>query len=180
MTQTVPMQDILAGLFFLVMVVVTVAGAIFAVACRRMIRAVAGLACCFIGLAGLFYYLQGPFVALMEILIYVGAVSVVIVFAVMLAEPEGAKKRSRISGFGAMAGLLASGLLFYGLSALALKTNWVAAKNGTAGGSMEEIGVQLLSTHSMAFELISLVLLLAILGALVLARRGRERDPGGV
>ncbi len=55
---------------------------------HRIIRSVCGLALCCIGLAGLYYFLHSPFLALMEILIYVGAVCITIVFAVMLAEPD--------------------------------------------------------------------------------------------
>ena len=64
------------------------AGALIAVLSTRLIRSVCGLAICCIGLAGLYYFLHSPFLALMEILIYVGAVCVTIVFAVMLAEPD--------------------------------------------------------------------------------------------
>ena len=74
----------------------TVVGALIAVLSARVIRSVCGLAICCFGLAGLYYFLHSPFLALMEILIYVGAVCVTIVFAVMLAEPdEPAATRSR-------------------------------------------------------------------------------------
>ena len=78
---------LLAGLFLL-FVATTVAGAVLAVSTPRIIRSVIGLATSSIGLAGLYYFLNSPFLALMEILIYVGAVCVTIIFAIMLAEPD--------------------------------------------------------------------------------------------
>ena len=66
----------------------------------RLIRSVCGLAICCLGLAGVYYFLHSPFLALMEILIYVGAVCVTIVFAIMLAEPdEPANDEKRGSAF---------------------------------------------------------------------------------
>ena len=75
----------LAGLVFLLFVATTVCGGVIATNSVRLTRAVTGLAMCLIGVAGLFYFLNSPFLAAMEMLIYVGAVCVTIVFAIMLA-----------------------------------------------------------------------------------------------
>lgn len=166
----------LSSLVFLVVVMTTVLGAVIATHSQRLIRAVTGLAICFIGVAGLYYYLFSPFVALMEMLIYVGAVCVTLVFAVMLAETQPDSQRN---GGGAIAGPLALGLgvvVFWGLAALASRTEWVAAVARVNNGSLEEVGKSLLTNYSLVFELISLVLLLAIIGSLVLARPGRTKS----
>ncbi len=163
----------LSELVFLGIVIITITGAVFATNSVRLIHSVTGLAVCFIGLAGLYYYLNSPFVAMMEMLIYVGAVCVVIVFAVMLADPnpeQTGHKQNALAGAGAF---LVGGMLFWGLTSLAYKTTWQsAAKNNS--GSVMEIGKSLLTSYSMVFELISLVLLVAIIGSLVVARTGRE------
>ncbi len=78
---------ILNGLF-LGCLATLVFGAVLAVTSARLIRSVCGLAVYCFGLSGLYYFLHSPFLALMEILIYVGAVCVTIVFAIMLAEPD--------------------------------------------------------------------------------------------
>jgi NADH-quinone oxidoreductase subunit J len=153
----------------------TVLGAVIATNSVRLIRAVTGLAICFIGLAGLYYYLHSPFVALMEMLIYVGAVCVTIVFAVMLADPHPEKDTDKESIFAGPLSFALAVMLFWGLSALAGKTAWILPAARINDGSLEEVGKSLLTNYSMVFELISLVLLIAILGALVLARQGRDR-----
>lgn len=167
---------IVTGIFLLCLVTMGV-GAFIAVLSIRLIRSVAGLAICCIGLAGLFYFLHSPFLALMEILIYVGAVCVTIIFAVMLAEPD---EPPRDPGgpkiFWVGLGLAAAGAIFCGLAYLGTRAGW--APTGPAdpdSGSIAAIGKALLTTYSLAFELISLALLVAILGALAIARTGRTK-----
>ena len=173
-----PGSDYILAAIFGLFVATTVAGAIIAVFTTRIIRSVCGLAMCCIGLAGLYYFLSSPFLALMEILIYVGAVCVTIIFAVMLAEPdEPAPDRKRTSSvvWGGCALLVSAGV-FWGLSRLGVLEHWTPAPARVNTGSVADIGKSLLTTYSMAFELISLVLLVAILGALAVARTGRRKE----
>jgi NADH:ubiquinone oxidoreductase subunit 6 (subunit J) len=163
----------LRELIFIVLIAVTIGGAMVATNAQRLIRSVTGLAICFIGVAGLYYYLNSPFLAVMQMLIYVGAVCVTIVFAVMLADPASVEQRTRqnilAGGFSFAIGLL----LFWGLAGLGRKTNWMTAAVKNNDGSVAEVGKSLLTSFSLVFELISVVLLIAIIGSLVLARSGR-------
>ena len=168
----------LSSLLFLVIVMTTVLGAVIATHSESLIRAVTGLAITCIGLAGLYYYLNSPFVALMEMLIYVGAVCVTIVFAVMLADPKPEVEVGKGSIFAGPLSFAVGLMLFWGLSSLAGKTAWIMPAERVNDGSIEEVGKALLSNYSMVFELISIVLLVAIVGALVLARQGRSRTGG--
>jgi NADH-quinone oxidoreductase subunit J len=61
------------------------------------------------------------------------------------------------------------------MSLLAINTMWPVAAAKINDGSVKDIGQSLLTTYSMVFELISVLLLLAIIGALVLARAGRDK-----
>jgi NADH:ubiquinone oxidoreductase subunit 6 (subunit J) len=164
------------GIFVLCLGTMAV-GAGIAVFTSRLIRSVCGLAICCIGLAGLYYFLRSPLLALMEILIYVGAVCVTIVFAVMLAEPD-EPERTETSGatigWGGLA-LLITAAIFGGLVYLGAQGPWKAATDRINDGSVAVIGRALLTTYSLAFELISLALLVAIIGALAIARSGRTR-----
>jgi NADH:ubiquinone oxidoreductase subunit 6 (subunit J) len=168
----------LSSLIFLVIVMTTVLGAVIATHSERLIRAVTGLAISSIGLSGLYYYLNSPFVALMQMLIYVGAVCVTIVFAVMLADPKPETEVGKGSIFTGPLSFALGIMLFWGLSSLAGKTAWIVPPVRINDGSIEEVGKALLSNYSMVFELISVVLLVAIIGALVLARQGRSRTGG--
>ena len=165
--------DGLAGIIFLIMVAVTIFGGLVACTTERLVRSVAGLVVCFVGVAGVFYYLNSPFVAMMQILIYVGAVSVTISFAIMLAAPEENKKFGPAGPLSGPLGFLTAGLIFGGLAILGFRTVW-PVKAKINNGTMEAIGAQLLTEYSMVFELVSVVLLVAILGAIILARSGRN------
>lgn len=178
MNESFPFSSYIVAAVFALAVGLTIAGALIAALSRRIIRGVSGLMIACIGLAELYYFLDSPFLALMEILIYVGAVCVTIIFGVMLSEPdEPAREGRRRAAWCWSAGaLLVSGAVFWGVARLSLGGPWPAPTNGTADGSVEAIGISLLTTYSMAFELISLVLLVAILGALVIARSGRTKE----
>lgn len=175
-----PATDYLVMLVFAVAVLATVAGALIAVLATRIIRSVCGLALCCCGLAGLYYFLQSPFLTLMEILIYIGAVCVTIVFAVMLAEPDEAPApaKSLTALWWGGSALVVSGVVFWGITHLGLNHRWTAPAARANEGSVKDIGISLLTTYSLAFELISVVLVIAILGALVVARQGRTRESG--
>jgi NADH-quinone oxidoreductase subunit J len=167
----------LVAAIFGFVVATTVTGALIAILSQRIIRGVAGLALCSLGLAGLYYFLNSPFLALMEILIYIGAVCVTIIFGVMLTEtdepkPQGAPSRER---WWAAVAALVSFAIFWGIAHTSLYGSWPVTGGIETDGSVQAIGIALLSTYSLPFELISLVLLVAILGALTLARGGRSK-----
>jgi NADH-quinone oxidoreductase subunit J len=155
------------------MVAITIIGGLIACNSERLVRSVAGLIVCFVGVAGLYFFLNSPFIAMMQILIYVGAVAVTISFAIMLAAPE---EKKRVGPSGPLVGpfgFATAALLAGGFSILAIRTEWPVMQK-INDGSIKAIGIHLLTEYSMVFELISIVLLIAILGALVIARDGRE------
>lgn len=170
--------DLSIAVLFWFFVGLTAGGALIAVLTVRVIRSVCGLAICCLGLTGLYYYLHSPFLALMEVLIYIGAVCVTIVFAIMLAEPDEPPPapRTRATWAWAIIMLVPAFGVFLLLSHLSLAGPWPELAEGRGDQSLKAVGISLLTTYCLAFELISLVLLAAILGALVVAREGRTRE----
>jgi NADH:ubiquinone oxidoreductase subunit 6 (subunit J) len=162
----------LATLAFFLVVAVTFIGAFIAVAARNIFHNVLGLALALLGVAGLFLYLNSPFVALMEILIYVGAICIAICFAIMLSEPLYLPRppRNRYKVLGALAG---AGLILAFLALLTKKTQWVPAPERSTDWTVITLGHYLLTNYVLIFEVISLLLLVAMLGAVVTARGGR-------
>ena len=166
-------SDGLVGLIFITTIGITITGGMIACNAERLVRAVAGLVTCFIGVGALYYFLNSPFVAMMQVLIYVGAVAVTICFAIMLAAPEEQKRKPGIGLLRGPLGFITAALLTVGLALVALKTSW-PNETKINNGSVEIIGTQLLTNYSLVFELVSIVLLIAIIGALVIAREGRK------
>jgi NADH-quinone oxidoreductase subunit J len=153
---------------------IAVAGAILAVSLSNILHAVFGLAISLLGCAGLFFALGSPFVAAMEVLVYVGGISVAMVFAVMLSHsiasrPEAESVARRLSG------AIPASLFFITMAYAIHKTTFVGAPAASAEAwSVEAIGRDLLTHYSLVFELLSLVLLVAIMGAIAIATRETE------
>lgn len=170
------MIELLIHAGFIFFALVTVIGALVAVLSRRLIRNVCGLIFSFFGLAGLYFYLGSPFLALMQIVIYVGAVCIMIMFSMMLAEPKDAPPRTParrlLAGFVGLASVVCAGLLVFVAKGVA----WPAPKARANPGAAADIGRDLLTQHGIAFEWISLLLLVAILGAVIVARAGRRKE----
>ena len=81
----------LGEIIFLLTVLVTMGGALTAVLASSVVYAILGLITAMFGVAGLYIYLNNTFLAMMEILVYVGAISILIAFAIMLLGPHSNK-----------------------------------------------------------------------------------------
>ena len=154
-------------------------GGVIATGARQLIHAVLGLITALVGIAGLYVYLGTHFIAAMQILIYVGAVSISLTFAVMLARPPREMERAPLLTSTKVAtGLVVALFSALVLGSVVLSTNWAAADSVRVEGTIREVGERLLTDYALVFELISLVLLVAIVGSVVLAKKGRG-TPGG-
>jgi NADH-quinone oxidoreductase subunit J len=159
---------------FVMVIGITIVGALIAVGARNIFHNVLGLCLSLFGVSGLFLFLNSPFVALMEILIYVGAICIAICFAIMLSEPLylPPPPRDKVKVIGAAIG---AGGIFVFLGLLLKKTKWVAAPERSTDWSVTTIGHYLLTNYALIFELVSLLLLVAMIGAIVTARGGRSK-----
>ncbi|UKO96078.1 NADH-quinone oxidoreductase subunit J [Nostoc sp. UHCC 0870] len=126
----------------------------------------------FISIAGLYLLLNGDFVAAAQVLVYVGAVNVLILFAIMLVN-----KQQNFSPFPStgvrkvLTAIVAVGL-FGLLSTMVLATPWANSTIPVAGeSSIVVIGEHFFTDFLLPFELASVLLLIAMVGAIILARR---------
>ena len=137
----------------------------------------------FIGLAGLYVLLEAPFVAVIQIIVYAGAIMVLFLFVVMLLNaPREAIVRSRLLESGAtraVGGLLA--LAFAAELAWALTRSRTLAMSNAGdlpAFSVPQIGQRIFQEYGFAFEATSILILVAMVGAITLAGRhlGANRD----
>ena len=152
---------------------------------RNPMYSVLFLIAAFAALAGLYIQLDAPFVAVAQIIIYAGAIMVLFLFVVMLlnAPQEDAAewdrthplRRPGIARFGAaLAGVLTLQLAYALLRVNALEAP-VGSQTGAATvSSVRELGKVLFDRHAFAFEATSILILVAMVGAVVLARREGE------
>jgi NADH:ubiquinone oxidoreductase subunit 6 (subunit J) len=153
-------------------VVLALAGGVMAAGMRHILNAIIGLAISLLGVAGLFLHLGSPFVAGMQILIYIGGIVVAIVFAMMLslAMTMRPPPANRLKVW--FAGLCAT--LFLVSVSLVLSTaqfHVVETPPAAPSWAIEHIGHALLTHYNLVFEALSVVLLLAIIGAILIARQ---------
>lgn len=152
---------------FLGIVGITLLGGVLAVWLKNVFYNAMSLILCLFGVAGLFIYLNCEFLAVVEVIIYIGAISVAIIFAIMLSKPWSRQHNPR-NIQKVIRSLLASSLLFVGLAQIIRRTPWPAA-NPEGDYSMGSIGKALVSAYALPFETVSLVLLIAIIGALLIS-----------
>ena len=157
---------------FLILSSVIISGALGVVLIDNIVYSAFLLGGVFMSVAGLYLLLNASFVAAAQVLVYVGAVNVLILFAIMLVNKQeelkpikGLNVRRFFSG-SVCAGLLA--LLFR----VDITTNWATPGPKAIGEiATERIGEHLFTDYLLPFELASVLLLMAMIGAIVLARR---------
>lgn len=156
---------------FVLFAALTLIGAFGAVALRNVFHNALSLMLALFGVAGLYIFLDAEFLAVMQVIIYIGAISVAIVFAIMLSQPMFRKTKPRSTPKVLRSALL-GGALGVALWRVLSTASWPA--DDRPGASISELGRALLGWAIVPFEAVSLVLLVAIIGALVLA--GRKAD----
>ena len=163
----------MADPIFIAVAVLTVGTAIIALEARELIYGAVALAISMLGIAGFFLLLDAPFVAMFQILVYVGAVAVLIIFTVMLVRTQALfttreDKKRKGAGIALMLIIMAS----FGALLLASGLN---GQFGTFGDSatvdFTEIGELMLTYYAPALIILGLTLAGSVIAALALARR---------
>ena len=161
------MDDTGTVVAFWMLAVITVGSALGTAAVRNLIHAVVFLVISFTGVAGLYITLSADFLAVTQVLIYVGAISILVLFAIMLT-PRG--DRGNQEGFLRLPAVLLSGVLAATMIFVALDTDWNISDRAGFEDTATDIGEALLDKFVLPFEIASVLLLVAMLGAIVLVR----------
>jgi len=165
----------IAEALFYAFVALTFMGGFMAIRSKLLMHAVLGLAVSLFGVAGLYFYLGSPFLTMMQILIYVGAVCIIIVLGVMLGNTPDQLAIKNLTRGNLPLALLACTTGFVALFvATVSRTEFMKSTEHVGDMSIRFVGENLLFQYCLAFELISVILLTAIIGAIILARDGRE------
>lgn len=170
MPDTVGPIELAAQAAFYVVSAFTLAGAWAAVSARNLFRAALGLALALFGVAALYLFLQAEFLAVIQLLIYVGAILTLILFGVMLTARIADPQVPRWNEQAGVALVLAGGLGL-GLAWLFLKAVWELPEALPPPVSIPDLGRMLLCEYLLPFELLSVLLLGALVGAIVVARK---------
>jgi NADH:ubiquinone oxidoreductase subunit 6 (subunit J) len=151
-----------------------VGGGLAVVTLRNIIHSAVAMMICFGSLAGMYALLGAPIVAAAQVLIYLGAISVLILFAIMLTQAGDANLPApfhRQLPVAAVVALAMAGLVIWAI----VQTDW-GMTGEVVGAAVDAIAGALFTQYALPFEIISLLLLVAIIGAIYLARRPEEDE----
>jgi NADH-quinone oxidoreductase subunit J len=157
---------------FIVLSIVTLAAAVVVVGSGNIVRSALSLIPAFLGITGIYILLQAEFVAGIQVLIYAGAITVLILFVIMLTE-HGSGVRFRQVNEQVPLGMIAAGALAAFLIATFVTTAWPTSSGALPQYTAAGVGTTFMTNMILVFEATSLVLLVALIGAIVIARRER-------
>jgi NADH-quinone oxidoreductase subunit J len=170
-------------LVFYAFAAVTVLGSLFVIVQRNPIYSVLSLIAAFFGLSGLYVLLDAPFVAIVQIIIYAGAIMVLFLFVVMLLNvpredaAEWDRTHPLYRPWPRRIGALLAVLLVAQLAWALLRTPGIGDGVGLQSAGLSdvgELGRVLFTDYMFAFEVTSILILAAMVGAVILARRQSE------
>jgi NADH-quinone oxidoreductase subunit J len=173
-----PAEGVPAGLvdvLFYVIAGLTIAGAAGVALSHNILYSAIGLLAALLGAGALYVFLAADFLAVAQLLIYIGGVLVLVLFAVMLTN-----RITEINVSNTSLGLWGGLMLFVAVApvllAVALVTPWATIAPGPHAYTTETIGNGLLTRWLLPFEVASMVLLATLVGAIVIARKEIKAD----
>jgi NADH-quinone oxidoreductase subunit J len=175
MAPAVPSTAGLTDVLFYVIAGLTIAGAAGVALSHNILYSAIGLLAALLGAGALYVFLAADFLAVTQLLIYIGGVLVLVLFAVMLTN-----RITEITVSNASLGLWGGLMLFVAVApvllAVALVTPWETIVPPVHAYTTEAIGNGLLTTWLLPFEVASMVLLATLVGAIVIARKEIKAD----
>jgi NADH-quinone oxidoreductase subunit J len=156
---------------FAILAALTVVSAIAAVSLRNLVHCTLAVAVAFAGIAALYLQLGAPFAGWTQVLVYIGAVAILIVFAILLTHTDHAVKGAVFSKSW-MAGLAIS-LFVFGVMAYAILHSATGEQlpSPKPEPTVREIGIQLMTRYVLPLETIGLLLTASAIGAVIIALR---------
>lgn len=170
---------------FYVMAIITLGSALFVAASTNLVRSIFMFFITLFGLAGLYVLALADFVAITQIVIYVGGILVLILFAFMLSGKETLNRLQETTsfiGFKNLPSLILALLFFVVLINVIIKADidhlpWISNSStmgnviGTSDTTTENIGINLMTRYLLPFEAISILLMMVLVGAAHLSRK---------
>jgi|SRR6185312_9817792 len=164
-------------IIFYMLAALTLVSGIFAAGTRQIFRAAIFLLFSLIGVAGLYFWMQYEFIAAVQIVVYVGGITVLIIFSIFLTQQAGEKMPKQKPGrqiFSALAAFSGFGLIMLQV----LQHTFTGTTDNPVDSGVASIGAQMLSVknggYALPFEVVSMLLLAALIGCIVIAIKSKS------
>ena len=161
----------MADMVFWCIAALTVISAIFVVVNNQLLYAAVALLFTLFGVAGLYVFLWADFIAGVQLLVYIGGILVLIIFGIMLTNQISSVRLSQTNVQQGVGAVVVTWLFIF-LSMVITKTPWLIQPAIEPESTTAGVGVLLLTRYLLPFEVISVLLLGALIGAAVLSREG--------
>ncbi len=157
---------------FFIFALFIIGGSIFMLSFTKVVHMAVALAFAFLSLGGLYVMLEAEFIAFVQILIYAGAVTILMIFGIMMTKHQNEDeepKRPWHNGLLLVGSLGLFGILFYAIQQSSFTGNELAVPDNTRA-----IGELLFTKYVIPFETVSVLLTVAFVGAIIIAKREEE------
>ncbi len=160
---------------YFILSIIAISGALGVVLEKNIVRAGFSLVICFSAVAGTYFSLNAPFVGASQVLIYAVGITLIIVFALMLTNIKNdmPKLKGEI-GKNILSAIISIGIFIVFTKALTGNNKWFEFDGISCPRNTEVIGLKLLGSYVLPFELISVLLLVALIGAVVIAKKDKK------
>jgi NADH-quinone oxidoreductase subunit J len=162
---------------FIILAALTVAGAVSALSLRNLVHCALALTVAFVGLAGLYLQLGAQFVGFAQILVYIGAVAILVVFAILLtrgSEPP----RQPIFSPGWLGGAVVAAVVFSLLTGMVLSSEAVTREiPPLPQATVASLGEGFMTRYILPLEVLGLLLTAALIGAVIIALKEPRESP---
>lgn len=154
---------------FTIIAILTLGGGVGVVSSKNLYYAALYLVLALAGMAGLFAMLSAGFLAAVQIIVYIGAIAILILFAIMLSrdimttsEPQNNNQ--------VWLGIVVASLFFFVLSGVVAGVEWPISDLEPTTDAVTQLGINFLGAYLIPFEVVSILLLVALVGGIILAR----------
>ena len=161
-------------LLFMTFAGIMIGSALLVVLMKDIIRCGLAMIVCFAALAGLYVFAGATVVAAAQVLVYIGAISVLVLFAIMLTQTK-AGPASLVFQTQAFPAAIASAVLAILIAVVVASTDW-GQEVALIPTSAEALAKELFKSFTLPFEVVSVLLLAAVIGGVFLAKRERGSD----
>jgi NADH-quinone oxidoreductase subunit J len=157
-------------IIFYLFAAVTVLSAFFVVTTRNVVHAAFYLLFTLFGVAGIYVLLGADFVAIVQLIVYIGGILILLIFGVMITNKitQVDIKTGTIHTLPAAIGI---GLFTGVVGAVILNTDWLQIKSDMPASTLSTLGSMLINEYVLVFELLGILLLIALIGAASMARK---------
>lgn len=160
-------------IIFWIIAVITLGAALLMVTSKNIFHSALFMVVTFIGVAAVYLMLQADFIAAVQILVYAGAITIFIVFGIMLTVRGSMKQTNLFSGSALPAGIVSLALIIIN-AAMVMKTHWPVSNVKPPQETVPQIADLMLTKYLIPFEVAAVLLLVALLGAIIIAKEVKK------